>query len=470
MVSRSLLVLLFSGVSLLEATEPPKRMNVLFIISDDLNCDLGCYGHKTVKSPNIDRLAATSVRFDRAYVQYTVCNPSRTSFLTGLRPTTTKIMDNGTHFRKLQPETVTLPQLFRKNGYQTIGLGKIFHRGLSPDETKPDMDDPKSFERVFYGKTTAIGNQGVGRNLTGGVLSWCKWLSTEGVDSDQADGQLADQAVTILQEKRDKPLFLAVGFYRPHDPFHAPKRYFDLYDSNKIELPKSPPGYQLPSTLSHGGGALKDAFDKFSDKERREFLHAYFAGVSFMDAQVGRLLDAVATNNLTENTIIVFLGDHGYELGARNWWNKNTLFERSCRTPLIVRVPNAKGNGKPTAAITEFLDIYPSLAQACQLKDVPKTLEGTSFSQLLDDPLASHKAAALTVIKRGQILGRSIRTDKFRYTEWDDGKKGAELYDHTSDSDEFVNLADKKELAAKRVELAALIKTTEAGGNRPEKK
>ncbi|QEL14184.1 sulfatase [Limnoglobus roseus] len=444
------------------AADPP-RPNVLFVIADDLNCDLGCYGHKVVKSPNIDRLAAGGVRFDRAYVQYTVCNPSRSSFLTGLRPTTTRVLDNATHVRKTLPDVVTLPELFRKNGYEAVGLGKVFHRGLSPDDTKKEMDDPKSFDRVFYGMTTAAGNKGTGRNLTGGALEWCRWLAADGADNEQADGQLADEAVRILGEKRDKPLFLTVGFYRPHDPFQSPKKYFDLYDNATFELPKSPAGYKPPSALSLGGGAFKNAFDKFTDTERREFLHAYYAGVSFADAQVGQLLDALDKNKLAENTIVVFIGDHGYELGVRNWWNKNTLFERSCRTPLIVRVPGAKGNGKPTAAMAEFIDLYPTLADVCGLAGVPQQLEGTSFRKVLDDPTAKHKAAALTVVKRAAVMGRSVRTDQYRYTEWDGGKKGAELYDHAADPGEWVNLADRKELEATRGELSALIQRTEAG-------
>jgi iduronate 2-sulfatase len=435
----------FPGVSV--AAEPPTKPNVLFIISDDLNCDLGCYGHKVVRSPNIDALAKSGVRFDRAYVQFTVCNPSRSSFLTGLRPTTTKILDNTKHFRKNIPDVVTLPQLFRINGYETVGLGKTFHRGLSPDDVKHEMDDPKSFDRVLYGKATPTGAKGEGRNLTGDKLAWCRWLAAEGDDADQPDGQLADEAVKILSQKRNKPLFLAVGFYRPHDPFIAPKKYFDLYDRAKIEPPVTPEGYTPPFPHTIGGGAFKTAFDQFTDKERREFLHAYYAGVSFLDAQVGKLLDALKTNKLDENTIVVFIGDHGYELGVRGWWNKSTLFERSCRTPLIVRDPAAKGNGKSTSAITEFIDLYPTLAARCGLKEIPKNLEGVDFRSVLDDPKTKHKDAAVTVVQRGQFLGRSIRADRYRYTEWDGGKKGAELYDHTSDPGEWKNLADDPKLA-----------------------
>ncbi len=435
------------------AVEPAKKPNVLFIIADDLSCDLGCYGHKAVRSPHLDALAESGVRFDRAYVQYTVCNPSRSSFLTGLRPTTTKVVENTTHFRKTLPDVVTLPQLYRENGYEVVGLGKVFHRGLSPDDAKHESDDPKSFDRVAYGKATAAGLKGDGRNLTEGKLAWCRWMAAEGTDADQPDGQLVDEAVKSLAEKREKPLFLAVGFARPHDPFVVPKKYFDLYDRDKLDLLVTPKDYTPPYPHSLGGGAYKTAFDQFTDKERREFLHAYYAGVSFMDAQVGRLLAALKANKLTDNTVVVFLGDHGYELGARGWWNKNTLFERSCRTPLIVRDPAAKGNGKSTSAITEFVDLYPTLAARCGLKGVPKNLEGADFRKVLDDPTAKHKEAAVTVVQRGQFLGRSIRTDRYRYTDWDGGEKGAELYDHTTDPGEWKNLTNDPKAADLKADL-----------------
>jgi uncharacterized sulfatase len=432
------------------AAEPPKKMNVLLIISDDLSCDLGAYGHKQVRSPNLDALARSGVRFDRAYVQYPVCNPSRTSFLTGLRPTTTTVTDNATHFRRPLPDVVTLPQLFRQNGYDVVGLGKVFHRGLSPDDVKHEMDDPKSFDRVFYGKATPAGLKGDGRNMTGGKLPWCRWQAAEGTDADQPDGQLADEAVRTLAAARDKPLFLAVGFYRPHDPFVSPKKYFDLYDRADLAPPSTSAGYQPPYPHSLGGGSLQTAFDQFTDADRREFLHAYYAGVSFLDAQVGKVLDAVKANGLEENTVVVFIGDHGYELGVRNWWNKNTLFERSCRAPLIVRDPAAKGNGTATAAVTEFIDLYPTLANRCGLKGVPNNLEGADFRAVLDDPAARHKDAAVTVLQRGKLFGRSVRTDRFRYTEWDGGAKGAELYDHKTDPGEWKNLAgDPKATDAK---------------------
>jgi uncharacterized sulfatase len=450
---RTALPLLLFVATTAAAAEPTKQPNVLFILADDLSCDLGCYGQTAVRSPNLDALAKSGVRFDRAYVQYPVCNPSRTSFLTGLRPTTTTITDNATHFRKRVPDVVTLPQLFRQNGYEVVGLGKVFHRGLSPDDLKHEMDDPKSFDRVFYGKATPAGLKGEGRNLTGDKLPWCRWLATEGTDADQPDGQLADEAVKTLATPRDKPLFLAVGFYRPHDPFVSPKKYFDLYDRSKLEIPTSPKGYTPPYPHSLGGGALQTAFDQFTDADRREFLHAYFAGVSFLDAQVGKVLASLKANGQDRNTVVVFIGDHGYELGVRNWWNKNTLFERSCRTPLIVRDPEAKGNGRAATAITEFIDLYPTLASRCELKDVPKNLEGADFRKVLDDPTARHKDSAVTVVQRSKFLGRSIRTEQYRYTEWDGGKMGAELYDHTADPGEWKNLAADADRAAAIREL-----------------
>lgn len=434
-----------------------KPWNVLFVIADDLNCDLGCYGHKIVQSPNLDRLAARSVRFERTYVQYTVCNPSRTSFLTGLRPTTTGIMDNQTHFRKKAPAAVTLPELFRKNGYYTAGLGKVFHRGLSPDELRPDMDDPPSFEHVFYGKATPTGNRGTGRNLTGGKLPWCRWLAAEGTDEDQPDGQITAEAIRLLERHKDRPFFLAVGYYRPHDPYQSPKQYFDQYPLDKLDLPRTPAGYQPPFPHSIPGGAFTTAFKQFGDAEKREYLRAYYAGVSFTDAQVGKLLAALERLQLSARTIVVFLGDHGYELGTRDWWNKNTLFEGSCRAPLIVHVPEGKGNGRATMAITEMLDLYPTLAELCQLKGLPRNLEGTSFQATLEDPAREGKPAAITVIQRAKVQGRTVRTVRWRYTEWDGGAAGVELYDHTLDPGEWTNLGADPQFANVRKELAKLL-------------
>jgi len=412
------------------------KRNVLFLLVDDLNHSLGCYGHAVAKSANIDRLAARGVRFERAYCQFPVCNPSRSSFLTGLRPETTGVLDNRTPLLSKLPAAVTLPRWFRKHGYFTARVGKVFHgRGA--------MDDPGAWDEALDPRGTPAGRKGQGRNLTGGAVKWCRWLAAEGGDEDQADGQVARQAVRLLQQKREKPFFLAVGFHKPHDPFIAPKRYFDLYPLQQMVPPRVPRGRAEDLPLAIGGG-WKRWFDRFGDRERREFMRAYFAGVSFTDAQVGKVLAALDRLKLADSTIIVFLGDHGYHLGERGWWNKNTLFEPSCRSPLLVATPDMKGRGvcgKSCAGIVEFVDLFPTLTDLCGL-GAPAGLEGRSFRRLLADPSAAGKKAAFTVVKRGGILGRSVRTDRWRYTEWDGGREGSELYDHEGDPGEYRNLAE----------------------------
>jgi uncharacterized sulfatase len=435
------------------AAEPVKHPNVVFIVIDDLRCTLGCYGDKDVRSPNIDRLAARGMRFDHAYCQYTVCNPSRTSFLTGLRPDTTGIFDNRIYFRTKLPDVVTLPQLARQNGYYSASLGKIFHLGQTIDDIKKDMNDPKSWDlaRTFQG--TPRGKRGEGRNMTGGKLAWCRWLSAEGDDNDQPDGQIATEAVRLLTEKRDKPLFLGVGFNKPHDPFIAPKKYFDLYPLDKIRLPSLPQDRSTPVPLAV---PKNPAIQAFTDRERREFKRAYLAGTSFVDAQVGRVLDALDRERLWDRTVVVLIGDHGYHLGEHNWWNKATVFEWSARPPLLVWAPGMKAAGKPCERLVEFLDLYPTLAELCGLP-APARLEGRSFRPLLDDPTRPGKAAAYTQVQRGPVMGRSVRTERWRYTEWDGGKRGVELYDHRRDPGEYHNLAEDRRYAEQVKELKALL-------------
>jgi iduronate 2-sulfatase len=411
--------------------------NVLFIVVDDLNQSLGCYGHPVVKSPSADRLAARGVRFDRAYCQFPVCNPSRSSFLTGLRPETTGVLDNRTPLRSKLPDAVTLPRWFRRNGYFTARVGKVFHGGGR-------MDDPDAWDAALDPRGTPRGRKGTGRNLTGGKVKWCRWLAADGTDEDQMDGQVAREAVRLLERARGRPFFLGVGFHKPHDPFVAPKKYFDLYPLDRLR-PPTDPADRTPDLPLAIASAWKREFDKFTDRERREFMRAYFAGVSFMDAQVGKVLDALDRRKLAGETLVVFFGDHGYHLGVRGWWNKNTLFEPSCRAPLIVAGPEMKARGaagKRCAGIVEFVDLYPTLVDVCGLR-VPGKLEGESFRRLLADPARPGKKAAFTVVKRGPGMGRSVRTDRWRYTEWGGGKLGVELYDHKTDPSEYYNLASK---------------------------
>ena len=323
--------------------ESKRKPNVLFIVVDDLNNSLGCYGHSVVKSPNIDRLAELGIRFDSAYCQFTVCNPSRTSFLTGLRPDSTGILNNKIPFRSKLPDAVTLPQLFRKHGYFTARIGKVFHSARN-------MDDSKAWDVTYDPKGTPLGKKGQGRNLTGGRVKWCRWLAAEGDDEDQSDGQVAAEALRLLEQHRNDPFFIAVGFHKPHDPFIAPKRYFDLYPLERLKPPKDPPdrSAELPQAI---GSGWKTDFDRFTDRERREFMRAYYTGISFMDAQVGKIIAAINRMKLWRNTVVVFFSDHGYHLGQRGWWNKNTVFELSARAPLIVVRQQMRGKGNSCSRI-----------------------------------------------------------------------------------------------------------------------
>ena len=433
--------------------------NVLFIIADDLRPELGCYGSR-VKTPNLDRLAARGVRFDRAYCQYPVCNPSRTSFLTGLRPDTTRVLGNNTQFRRNLPDVVTLPQLFRQGGYVSVGMGKIFHRGLTMEDLRPEMDDAPSWDQTRYFQATPLGLKGEGRNLTGGRVEWCRWLAAEGTDDDQPDGQIAAEAVRWLEARKGeadaRPFFLALGFHKPHDPFNAPRKYFDMYPLESLAPPPADDTNDLPIAI--GGGAWKKQFDRFTDRDRREYIRSYYAGVSFTDAQVGRVLDALDRLGLSGNTAVVFLGDHGFHLGERGWWNKNTIFELCARVPLVVAAPGAKAAGKTTDAIVELLDLYPTLVELCGLGKPPQALEGRSFRALLEDAAHPGKSAAYTQVRRGAVDGRSVRTDRWRYTEWDGGRQGVELYDHAQDPRELRNLATDSAHRQAVAELSALLK------------
>jgi uncharacterized sulfatase len=436
-------------------TADAAKPNVIFIAVDDLRDTLGCYGNKAVKTPNIDRLAARGVRFERAYVQYPVCNPSRSSFLTGLRPDQTGITDNTTLLRSKLPDVVTLPQLLRAQGYYAAAFGKLFHLGGGRDAAAKNrwMDLPKSWDEAHAYKATPAGKIIEGRNLTGGKLKWCEWGMTAGSDDDQPDGQNAREAIALMERLGDKPWFIGVGFQKPHDPFVAPKKYFDLYPPGSITLHRDPKDITPAAPLAVGFGDFGTEFRKFTDTERTEFQRAYYAGVSFMDAQVGRVLDALERLKLADKTLIIFLSDHGYHLGEREWWNKNTLFERSCRAPLIIAAPGTKPG--VARGLVEFVDVYPTVAEFCGVP-APAGLAGQSVRPLFRDPSQPGKAAAFTLVTRGpQQRGNSVRTDRWRYTEWSDGAR--ELYDHQNDAGENHNLAGHAEHAGVLKELSQTL-------------
>ncbi|MHC4354255.1 MAG: sulfatase-like hydrolase/transferase, partial [Planctomycetota bacterium] len=304
-------------------------------------------------------------------------------------------------------------------------------------------------------KGTSRGKKGRGRNLTDGSVKWCRWLAAEGDDEDQPDGQITAEAIGLLERHRNGPFFIAVGFHKPHDPFVAPKRYFDLYPLEQMKPPRDPADRSPAHPQSIGSGWKKD-FDRFTDRERREFMRAYYAGISFVDAQVGKLMAVMDRLKLWRNTTVVFFSDHGYQLGEHGWWNKNTLHEPSARSPMIVVTPEMTG-GASCSGMVEFVDIYPTLADLHRLR-APGDLAGRSFAPLLRDPNLPWKEAAFTQVQRGTIAGYSVRTDRWRYTEWDHGRQGAELYDHDNDPGEYYNVVGKPEHARTIEKLRKMLR------------
>lgn len=414
------------------SAEKKADVNVLFIVVDDLNTTLGCYGHPVVKTPNIDRLANMGVQFNNAYCNYPVSGPSRSSFLTGLRPESTTILDNRTTLASVLGDKTTLPRLFRQNGFHTIGIGKVFHG-------KNEDNDPQGWDEVYAYGPTAIGETGEKRNMTGGSLKWCEWMAANGTDEDLQDGQNARKAVEFIKNKKDKPFFMALGFHKPHDPFIAPKKYFDLYPLEICNPPIVPTGWTPP--YKHTLPNETAIFNKFTDQDKREFLRSYYACTSYMDAQLGKVLNALEETGQLDNTLIIFFGDHGYHLGEHNWWNKVTIFEKGTNPPFIV-AGNAVGKkGVKSSSMFEFIDIYPTLADIFKLKNTPAYLEGKSFKKMLKNPSKPFRATVSSVVNRGKMLGRMVKNADWRYIEWDDAKMGVELYNQHNDPTEYYNLA-----------------------------
>jgi uncharacterized sulfatase len=463
MNQRTLLVALLTTVFAppLLAGEPPRKPNVLFIALDDLNTALGCYGHPLVKSPNIDKLAARGVRFDGAYCQYPVCNPSRSSLLTGLRPDRTQIFDNETHFRHYVPDVVTLPQFFRKHGYFTARVGKIFHYDVPKAIGTDGLDDPPSWDEVVNPRGRDKDEERQVRHLTelrsgGGFMAW---LAAEGTDVEQTDGQAAAAAVRLLERQRDKPFFLAVGFYRPHAPWITPKKYFDLYPLDRIPPPPRAPANDR-ATKPLAAFPVKLPNYGMGAQECREAIRGYYASTTFVDAQVGTVLAALDRLHLADQTIVVLWGDHGFHLGEHGLWRKNNLYEEATRVPLIVSTPSQRSRGQSCAGLVELLDLYPTLAELCGLTP-PAAVEGKSLVPLLADPHRPGKPVVFTQVERIEewktFMGYSARTQRWRYTEWDQAREGIELYDHEMDPHEYVNLAHDPAQAKTVAELRQLL-------------
>ncbi len=468
------------------------RKNVLFLMADDLQACLGSYGNKLVKTPNLDRLAARGVRFERAYCQFPLCGPSRNSMLTGLHPNSTGIITNSQLFRQTIPSAVSLPQAFRQAGYFAARVGKLYHYGVPNSIGTNGHDDPASWEM----ETNPAGCDRLEEEeqiftLTpgqfGGTLSW---LASSNPDNRHTDGLMAEDAVWVLERcarQKDRPFFLAVGFFRPHTPYVSPKSYFEGYPEKDMPLVEGVKEDQAdipPAALL----SYKKEQDQLTDPLRRQCLQAYFASVTFMDAQLGKVLEALDRLGLTENTIITFVSDHGYHLGEHGLWQKMSLFEESARVPMLIAAPGVGKPGAVAKAPVSLIDLYPTLAELCGVK-APANLHGQSLVPLLKDSEEQGRGWALTQVSRGaqvgtlpnkkarnnpetRYFGYSLRTSRWRYTEWDEGQKGRELYDHESDPKETTNLAEKPEHAGSVTELSqklqeAVKASFPASGERP---
>ena len=464
-----LLLVCLAPSSVLAADKP----NVLFIAVDDLRPELGCYGQQDIQSPNIDRLAARGTTFLRAYCQQAVCNPSRASIMTGLRPDTTRVWDLPTHFRDTTPDAVTIAQHFKAHGYHSEGIGKIFHTGHG------NRDDKFSWSRqVNYPKKPRFSPEGLrllakrkqeaqqaGKSKQEiSLIRGVPWEAPDLPDGELTDGAVADQALKLLNELKDRPFFLAVGFLNPHLPFVAPKKYWDLYQRDAIQLPDNmQPPEGMPSLAGTSWGELRryhgiPARGPLSRDQAISMIHGYWAAVSYVDAQVGRLLNELDRLGLADNTIVVLWGDHGWKLGEHGMWCKHTNFELDAHAPLIISAPGQQAAGKQTPALVEFVDVFPTLCELAELP-LPDKLEGTSAVPLLNEPQRPWKAAAFSQYPRGKVMGYTMKTDRYRFTQWVNREQptevvAVELYDHQVDPAENHNLAAGPEHAALVAELA----------------
>jgi len=499
-----------------------RKRNVLFISTDDMCNRLGCYG-VPVKSPSLDRLAQSGVRFDRHYCQFPLCGPSRTSLMTGLAPDTTKCYDLNTDFRNTISETITLSQLFQKNGYFTGRAGKIYHYNNPSEIGTPGFDDPASWHQVSYpagydrthdeGLVTFYASQ---ERMYGGRIiqdyqrmeaqrakeTAARWPSepkapwryggsgpsgirisqdgrtpilpltkngdlgiaiaghpSDGDDKDITDYMVAEAAICMMAEHKDEPWFIGSGFFRPHVPFIVPSKYFDMYQVDDIQVPPFD-----PSELKSAPRIAYDTMDPnygMTPQQHREAVRAYYAAISFVDAQVGRLLDALQRLDLAKDTTIVFWADHGFMVGEHGQWEKTKLFEASARVPFLMAGAGVTAAGRGCNRTSEHLNIYPTLAEICELQGTPSILQGRSLVPLLQNPDAPWDNPAITQVSRhndsGPTMGYSVRTERYRYTMWSDGADGEELYDYETDPREMKNLANDSSASALKSKLRSRL-------------
>lgn len=490
----SLLIVWMILATLAHALRADQRPNVLFMISDDLNNMLGCYGDPLAKTPNLDRLAARGVLFERAYCSFPLCGPSRNSLLTGLYPNSTGIFANSQIFRQTIPSQPSLPHLLRNAGYFAGRIGKLYHYNVPNSIGTNGHDDPGSWE-------LELNPAGVDRLVElsdtfslipgqfGGSLSW---YASPRSDQHHTDSLLADDAQWVLErcaKRRDRPFFLAVGFYRPHTPYISPKTpYFDYFPEGQMPVVQNVAQDQQDIPAA-GLGSYKADQDRLTDDLKRQCRQAYLASISFMDAQVGRVVQSLEQLGLADNTIIVFTSDHGYHMGEHGLWQKMSLFEESARVPLLIVAPGKCTAGSAVASPVSHVDIFPTLAELCGVSP-PENVQGQSLVGMLRDTNQTGRGWALTQVTRRsersgrkstrvgseenrQYFGYSLRTDRWRYTQWDSGAAGHELYDHASDPQELTNLADQPQHADTVLKLSqqlasAVQSTFPSSGKSPE--
>ncbi len=483
-----ILLVVVLNVNIVNAAQQ-KKMNVLFIASDDMSSDLNAFGNPDVYTPNFDRLARMGVVFNKAYNQAPLCAPSRASLMTGYLPDKTGVYDLYPTFRETLPNAITLAQMFKNNDYFTCRIGKIFHQGVPSQIGQAGHDDPDSWTTTY---------NPIGKDKTDEYLLVTDapmlgtYLAMDCIDDELTDAISANVALSIIRQRsghggggayggvslgqaNSQPFFLAVGFYRPHIPYMAPRKYFDMYPLDKIQIRENPKNdwdnkpHAAAWTLPLNAGS--------TDEQQKKAIQAYYACISFVDAQLGKLLDGLEEFGLIDNTIIVFWSDHGYNLGEHGQWQKQTLFEKSSKQPLLISVPGLP-KGTTTNAIVQMVDIYPTLAEITGFH-APDDLAGHSLVPLLKNPDAEWNHPAFTLQARtvnpsareGQskysfnpnvgsnnptIFGRSVRVKRYRYTEWDEGRLGAELYDYEKDPNEFnnvVNLPNYKNIAEELAEM-----------------
>jgi iduronate 2-sulfatase len=460
------------------------KPNVLFICVDDLKPTLGCYGDKVVKSPNVDRLAARSVVFERAYCNQAVCAPSRNALMTGVRPTTMGIYDLGTNFRLASSNAVTLSAYFMRHGYRAEALGKIFHVGHGNHEDAASWSAPHfKANSIAYVLPENRADKGLTREealFANDPVNVAKlprgaaYESADVADNAYPDGKIAEEAIRRLRgfkEKPAEPFFLAVGFLKPHLPFCAPKKYWDLYERSSFKVPEqrsAPEG--APKFGPSGWGELRQysgipTNGPVSEEQARTLIHGYYAAVSYMDAQLGKVLVELDRLNLATNTIIVLWGDHGWHLGDHGWWCKHTNYEQANRIPLMVAAPGVRGGARAKNALIETVDIYPTLAELAGLPapQVTQRLEGKSFAAVLREPDRTLKDFVFHVYPRGQRIGQAVRTARYRLVEWK--VPGAapdtaefELYDYEKDPLETKNLAaERADIVSRMREMLATL-------------